>query len=56
VAELAREGDVPLVIPIHTSGWSHLLEGTEALVSAFAERGIARRLTVPVPGVAVALS
>jgi L-ascorbate metabolism protein UlaG (beta-lactamase superfamily) len=56
VAELAREGDVPLVIPVHTSGWSHLIEGTEALVSAFAERGIARRLTVPVPGVAIALS
>ena len=56
VAELAREGDVPLVIPIHTSGWSHLLEGTDALVSAFAERGIARRLTVPVSGVAVPLT
>lgn len=56
VADLAREGDLPLVIPVHTSGWSHLLEGTGALVSAFAERGIARRLTVPVPGVAVALS
>jgi L-ascorbate metabolism protein UlaG (beta-lactamase superfamily) len=56
VAELAREGDVPLVIPIHTSGWSHLLEGTEALVSAFAERGISRRLTVPVSGVAVTLA
>ena len=49
-AELALSLDAARVIPIHTEGWSHLLERPEAIAAAFGERGISRRLVMPEPG------
>ena len=48
--EVARLTRARLVVPVHTSGWTHFREGLEPLRRAFADAGLADRLRVPVPG------
>ncbi|SDM25446.1 MBL fold metallo-hydrolase [Nonomuraea jiangxiensis] len=40
----------PTVIPIHVEGWRHLTEGMDAVVDAFARRGLTDRLLILHPG------
>jgi L-ascorbate metabolism protein UlaG (beta-lactamase superfamily) len=53
--EVARLTGARLVVPIHTSGWTHFREGPEALQRAFLAAGLAERLRFPSPGRALEL-
>ncbi len=39
-----------VVVPVHTEGWAHFTEPVDAVVRAFEEAGLAKRLRVLVPG------
>lgn len=44
------------VIPVHFEGWQHFTQGADSLRSAFAGNGVAGRLRMPEPGVALDVS
>jgi hypothetical protein len=52
---VARLTGARLVVPVHTGGWSHVREGLEPLRRALEAAGLAERLRVPSPGVALEL-
>lgn len=54
-AEAARLMPDALVVPVHSEGWAHFSEGNAELEASFKSAGIAARLVLPVPGVALEL-
>jgi hypothetical protein len=38
------------VVPLHFDGWRHFTEGGDDLLAAFADAGLADRLTLLAPG------
>jgi L-ascorbate metabolism protein UlaG (beta-lactamase superfamily) len=49
-AEAARILKAPHVVPLHFDGWRHFTEGGDELLKAFADAGLADRLTLLAPG------
>lgn len=49
-AEAAEILGADEVVPVHFNSWRHFTEDADSLVSAFAEAGLADRLTVLAPG------
>lgn len=54
-AEAAQILGAAHVIPLHFEHWRHFTEGADALATAFADAGLADRLTVPQPGDTIAI-
>lgn len=54
-AEAARILSAGRVVPVHINSWQHLTEGPAELGKAFAQAGLADRLTLLEPGQAVTL-
>lgn len=55
-AEVARLTGARVVVPIHTSGWTHFREGPDAVTARFARDGLADRLRMPTPGQPLSLA
>jgi L-ascorbate metabolism protein UlaG (beta-lactamase superfamily) len=54
-AQAARILGAARVVPVHFNSWEHLTEGADELEEAFAQAGLADRLTLLKPGQVVAL-